>query len=69
MKFWWGQYKKQKIKSEVLFFLRLNVCENCELTFSTQSWKNTFVDIITDTIYLYLVGKNFHQLSLSLYDI
>ena len=51
--------KKRKIKSEVLFFLRLNVCETCEFTSSTQSWKITFVEIITDTIYLYLVGKTF----------
>ena len=40
--------KKQKIKSELLFLLRLNVCE-------TQSWKNTFVKIMTDAIYQYLV--------------
>ena len=51
MKFWWGQHKKQNIKSEVLLFLRLNVCEVCESTFSTQSWKNDFVEIITDIIY------------------
>ena len=33
--------EKQKVKSKVLFFLRFNVCEHCELTSSTQSWKNT----------------------------
>ena len=70
MKFWWGQYKKNK-KSNLrsYFSLRLKVCETCELTFSIQSWKNTFIEIITNAIYLYLVGIIFHQLILSLFDI
>ena len=65
-----GGDNEKKNKSDVLSYsFKIECCESCELTFSTQSWKNTFVGIITDTIYLYLVGKNFHQLSLSLFDI